>query len=332
MTDRTPGELEREADQIRAGIAETAEALQDRMSPGKMIDEFMGYMKDSDGSLALDNLRRQARDNPMALAMIGSGIAWLMMGDGGGHRRGAAGRADHGEFASDDPLRATLRPAAPGAGYAGHDPAEPAGVRSHDHGGDGSDGMRDKADALSGRARSTAGHASDRVRDAAEDAAERARRMRDDASHRAHSAADDMRDMADRGRRSLMDALDREPLVLGSIGVAVGAALGALIPNTRFENESFGKSRDALMRDADHAVDRAAEKARNVASEAVHAAKDASKAEGLVVEGEPVAERVGNVAKAGLSAGKDATEREMDRDETAGSRRPGSAPAGGGGA
>ena len=52
--------------------------------PGKMVDEFMAYMKNSDGTLALDNLRRQARENPMALAMIGSGFAWLMFGGGGG--------------------------------------------------------------------------------------------------------------------------------------------------------------------------------------------------------------------------------------------------------
>ncbi len=82
MTDQTSGELEHEAEKIRADIAQTAEAIQDKMSPGKIVDELMGYLKGSDGSVALDNLRRQARDNPMALAMIGSGAAWLMLGGG----------------------------------------------------------------------------------------------------------------------------------------------------------------------------------------------------------------------------------------------------------
>ncbi len=348
MNERTSGQLEREADEIRAGIAETAEALQDKMSPGKMVDEFVTYMKDSDGTLALDNLRRQVRDNPMALAVIGSGLAWLMMGSGpsrsssSGYSRGRSYDRDDHDDAYARPTGASTGPTTTSqfstTGSTG--PATPYDVTSGHRSGtttgsgdDTSSGYADRARGAAGaatdRARGAAGAATDRVRstaggvadrarsmgagasDRAHDAAERARRMGAGASDRAHDAADDFRDMADRGRRSVMDALDREPLVLGAIGLAVGAAIGAMLPNTRFEDETFGETRDSLKQDAEHAMDRAAEKARNVAGEAVEAAKTASHEENLVVEGKPITERVGNVAKAAASAGKEAGDREM---------------------
>ena len=62
----------------------------------------------------------------------------------------------------------------------------------------------------------------------------------------------------------------------GAIGVAVGAALGAMLPNTRFEDATFGKTRDALLHDAEKAVDHAAEAARKIGGEALEAAKSAS--------------------------------------------------------
>ncbi len=131
---------------------------------------------------------------------------------------------------------------------------------------------------------------------------------RQDASATGRRAAENVRDYADSGRRSLTDALDREPLVLGAIGLAVGAALGAMLPSTRFEDETLGKTRDSLVHDAGRAVDRAAESAQHVASEALEAARTASEEEGLTIEGKPVVERLGDVAKVALAAGEQAAE------------------------
>ena len=307
MTEQNSGQLEREAEQIRADIAQTAEALQDRMSPGKIVDEFMTYMKNSDGTLALDNLRRQARDNPMALAMIGSGFAWLAF----------SGRVDRAptsdNYTSDarrDPSPSSIYPTTPQSGTDHED----LGVWDTGSAvGDAVSGLADKASGLAEQAKDAAGRGADRLREAAVDVSDRARRMGHDAADRGHSAADDVRDFADRGRRSVMDVLDQEPLVIGAIGLAVGAALGAMLPSTRFEDATFGKTRDSLLRDAEKAVDAA----RKVGGEALEAAKTASIDEGLVIEGKAVVDRVGEVAKAVLSAGKDAAEREIGRTEVA---------------
>ena len=77
-----PAELEREAEAARARLSDTADQIRARMSPGQLMDEVLNQFRGGDGSQMLANLRDQARDNPMALALVGSGLAWLMMGSG----------------------------------------------------------------------------------------------------------------------------------------------------------------------------------------------------------------------------------------------------------
>ena len=75
-------ELEREAEAARARLSDTADQIRAKMSPGQMMDEVLNQFRGGDGSQMFANLRGQARDNPMALALVGSGLAWLMMGSG----------------------------------------------------------------------------------------------------------------------------------------------------------------------------------------------------------------------------------------------------------
>jgi len=75
-------ELEQEAEAARARLSQTADQIRARMSPGQLMDEVLKQFRDGDGSMMLTNLKTQARDNPMALALVGSGLAWLMMGSG----------------------------------------------------------------------------------------------------------------------------------------------------------------------------------------------------------------------------------------------------------
>ena len=62
MTDKSAAELEREAEAARARVANTAETLRSKMTPGQLIDEMTGMFAGGDGSAAFNNLKAQVRD------------------------------------------------------------------------------------------------------------------------------------------------------------------------------------------------------------------------------------------------------------------------------
>ncbi|MER9679136.1 hypothetical protein NKJ23_07355 [Mesorhizobium sp. M0184] len=81
MTEKSAAELERDADIARARVADTADSIRSKMTPGQLIDEFTGIFS-GEGSAMLTNLKTQVRDNPLPLTLVGAGLAWLMLGKG----------------------------------------------------------------------------------------------------------------------------------------------------------------------------------------------------------------------------------------------------------
>ena len=331
MTSST--EHERHAEEVRARMAGTAEEIRDRMSPGQMVDEVFHYMRDSSGSAAVTNLGRQVRDNPLSLALIGAGVAWLFAGPRP-VRREYYPYPDDGNFGFDGD--STFYPE-PGLGddIIGNSPDRGTGVRAGT-GGLGYLDARD-GDAADGSAwKDRAGDAAHRVSDAghsAADTAARAAGYASDAARRAGSragaaargagsyASDAGHYAADAGRRvgrgaeravsdardGLMDALEREPLIVGALGLAIGAAIGAMLPSTRIEDETFGKARDDLKDEAVRGMKRGYEGAKDVAAEGYAAARKSADEEGLTsTDDTPLAEKVGHVA---ASAAKAANEK-----------------------
>ncbi len=64
------------------------------------------------------------------------------------------------------------------------------------------------------------------------------------ASDQMHHTRDDMRESAQDFRNTLVQFYREQPLLAGSLGIAIGAALGALVPPTEIEDEAFGEARD----------------------------------------------------------------------------------------
>ena len=96
MSEKSAAELERDADIARAKVADTAESIRSKMTPGQLIDEFTGMFSGGDGSAMLGNLKSQVRDNPLPLTLIGAGLAWLMLGNGTSATNSAAAASRKG--------------------------------------------------------------------------------------------------------------------------------------------------------------------------------------------------------------------------------------------
>ena len=83
---KSSAQLEREAEQTRSQLAATLEELRSRITPGQLVDQTLDYARESNVGELVRNLGRDARDNPLPLALIGTGLAWLIMTNG--RRRG----------------------------------------------------------------------------------------------------------------------------------------------------------------------------------------------------------------------------------------------------
>lgn len=330
MSDKSAASLEREAEAVRSQVANTADSLRDKMSPGQMIDEVRDYFSNSDGSVALGNLKAQVRDNPLPLALVGAGLAWFFLGGGPSSdriRRSASYGRDHFTGYDDDDIDDEYLASSytddewdSGMDALGGISSSSGGTQSLRSGsGSKKSSMTGKVgsmaagvtDAVSGVA-STVSGAAGSAYSAAEGAASA---VGDTASSAAHAASMAARRAARTGRMlsrnsgrvgrrvqdGYLDILSREPLVLGALGLAVGAAIGAMLPNTEYEDEKIGPYRDRLRDEAEkrmhEGLDEAKHVAKDVAESTYKAAKDEADRQGLVPGSEgSLSDRVAKVA------------------------------------
>lgn len=76
--EKTSAELQREIDQDRRRIGDRIDAIQERMSPGQLVDEVIAYAKGSGGGEYVSNLGHALKANPLPVALMGVSLAWLM--------------------------------------------------------------------------------------------------------------------------------------------------------------------------------------------------------------------------------------------------------------
>lgn len=280
----SPSDLERDAERVRAQIADTAEHLKDKMSPGQLMDEVVNYFKDGDASQFLSNFKTQVRDNPMALAMVGSGLAWLMMGSG-------TARQSHSSMTVHKPLQppTSLRSGGSQGSSTTSGGSQGGGIGSTLSGGVGA--ARDKASSMASSAGHAASSAKDHLTATAHD-------VRDAASDYMTSASQAGADVGSRVKNTFLDALEREPLVLGALGVAVGAAIGAMLPATRTEQEYLGSTARKVRDTAEATLAEGVDKAKHVAGDVYSAARSEADRQGLMPGDKSVGEKVAEVAKA----------------------------------
>ena len=72
---RSPEQIEREINELRAQISDTLDAVQHKLSPGELLDQALGYAKGG-GAIAAD-IGRGIRNNPIPASLFGLSLAWL---------------------------------------------------------------------------------------------------------------------------------------------------------------------------------------------------------------------------------------------------------------
>jgi ElaB/YqjD/DUF883 family membrane-anchored ribosome-binding protein len=313
------------------------------------MDQALQYVRNGGAAEFGANLSHSVRSNPVPVVLIGIGIAWMMLGgqrsrtgyawpeDGvATSRRGAAYRS--GSSFDDERMRDM------GASTAGYLDEPYGDDRSYEadrpydaersYGSDRS-GDTEGGEGRIRRAASAAADVGHRVKDTVTGVAGKAKERLSSVSHgvssMTHSARMRKNDlMYGSGRQRInqvrdrtMHYIDEQPMVLGAVGVAIGAILGAALPSTRREDALLGNLSDELV-----------EGAKGTAREQLDTVKETVKSSAQRVA-ETAREEVGKVVDTTTGAGSNSgagtpsgpsTASTTGTTPPAGGARPSSAP------
>ncbi|MDB5414182.1 MAG: hypothetical protein JWR10_2517 [Rubritepida sp.] len=262
---RSPADIEGDVERSRANVSGTLDALREKLAPSQIVDEVLDrvtdYARGSGGAEFARNLGSAVRDNPLPLLLIGAGIGWLMMsgGSSGSHvlerdppRLPPPRRLPHETGEQSSMVSDTLDRVGKAASVAG-DTASRAGSY------------------VSGTVSRVAEAGSNLASGAMEGGALAATSLRDGVG----TAAEQVTSAVKGGWSSASGLLEAQPVLLGLLGAAVGAALGAMLPRTKAEDELLGEAADTATKRVSQFGRDAAEQVRAMAGEHLQGATDA---------------------------------------------------------
>ncbi len=224
---RTADQIERDIEDERARMRDTLNDLQQKLSLDSIVADIGGLFR-GQGDIARSVSETVGR-NPAAVALVGVGLAWLWLG------------------------RDRTTPAASGT----QDTGRPSGQ-----------GRSDPAPGMMGAVRDATNAVGDAVSDTASAVGEAASALTDRLSAGLEGLSDDAKARVLAARRAAHDArlssaaavkdgaraatgfFEDQPLVVGALALALGAAIGGVLQRSKIEDDTMGDSSDQLFADA----------------------------------------------------------------------------------
>jgi len=270
-------QIKAQIQETRSQMGETIDAIQERLSFANIseqvsetvnnaietakdtaydatIGKAVNFMKDFGDGVTSSGTFKTIRTNPFPFALIGLGAGLLVYQS---YNRGENGRQGKRSFE--------------GRGELNRSALASASRSATDASGRALDGITDKANAAFGTVTNAAGTAYEGVTGAVSTAYTGAGDLANKAYDRAGEFGTIASDKYD-------EYLEENPLALGALAVAVGAAVGFAIPSTRYEGQLMGEARENLVQRAQDAAGSLVDKAKQVASEAGQTIKQETQA------------------------------------------------------
>lgn len=332
---RTSDDIERDITDDRAQISDTLDDLRQKFSVDAIVNDVGTMFREQGGELRHKVSDTMGR-NPTAVVLVGVGLAWLFLGQDRktsvNHTENQSARASGSRRAPPEPTPWDRDPLLMDRSNEGVLPDDRAWYGDGAVSGDRrfqSLASRDRAvtssgndDAAKGKVgavrnaatatRDTVSDAAGKFRHATSSLTERLSHDLDDLSEEAKSRVVSARRAAHEARLSSGDAMRRgsrqaskfcedQPLVVGALAVAVGAAIGGMLPNSKVEDDAVGESSDRLFVRAQEMLQEERDKAEAVlrtaatdVKEEIEGAKSDAKAAGdrVVDRASESAERV----------------------------------------
>lgn len=269
-------QVEHEAEDARAGLANTLDQLRDNLKPQHVMEEVVGNAKIGAVTLA-DSVYGLAKENPIPAVLIGAGIA-MILGFGARSATRGGGSPNYGPSDRLPPPRQLRQPtlfqsAKAGLTSVADSLGSAAGsVKATAVGGASAarDYVADTSSHLSGNIGDLRRHASDAI------------------GNYSATARDTMKNATRNLPRSrqqvtsqLSGILEEQPLILGALGIAVGAALGAALPTTETEDQWMGSASSSLRHAAHEVAESELSGLKDVASKTAENLKQSASEHGL---------------------------------------------------
>ncbi|WP_103334233.1 DUF3618 domain-containing protein [Pseudotabrizicola formosa] len=270
---RSSDDIERDIREERERMSESINNLQQKFSVDAIVNDIGSMFRmqgDDIGRVVTQTVGR----NPAAVALVGVGLAWLFLGQNRSSSRhdddwdrSPAYRPSRG---SDDRWRREVGPTIR-SGNEDMDDADQHwyGVHHMDRGRihrhrAGHSGQAEEYGGTHGTAESirsavsgmaedvstTAADLTERLSHGLEDLSEEARARVIAARRAAHDARIASTEAMQKGMRSANGFFEDQPLVVGALAVALGAAIGGVLPHSKLEDDTLGDSSDRLFAEA----------------------------------------------------------------------------------
>ncbi|GAA5177546.1 YtxH domain-containing protein [Modicisalibacter zincidurans] len=255
---RNPEEIEADIAQHRERLDESLEELEERYSPQQLINRTFDYVRHGGANEFAANLGETIKQNPAPFMVTSVGLGWLIWSS----QRSANGRPHSGNGTR---------------GVEGYYPSKPVATTSgNDSQGHGrTAAAKEKAQHMSDKAQHMSGSIKDRARGMSDGMRERTSRARAGSRNAMHGASSRAQSVGQQTTHFIKE----HPVMAGALGIALGAAIGSLLPSTRTEDERLGAMRDKTVDRATEEGERYAEEARAKANEKAEQAGSQNSAE-----------------------------------------------------
>lgn len=261
------------SEQISTALKSVKETVYD--AAVSKVGNIMSYVNKGMDEFGKTEVGRAAYQQPLALSLIGLGVGMILVNgfsknrtkktyrynyegnSGGSERRGIASSSGGGQSTFE-------RARSPVSDYAGqaYEGAGNAAGAVGDYAGKAKDAIGDYA----GKAKETVGEYAGKFSETVTGYAGAAREQVGNLGGKA-------KDYAGAAQDQYEYYMDENPLAVGAVAIALGAAVGMAFPSTTYENRLMGETRDELMEKAQGAAREALSKVQSAAGNVTETVK-----------------------------------------------------------
>lgn len=282
--------------QTRAHMSGVVDEIQTKLSPQRLSQEAKEMVKDAtlrkveDMANATmrkaDTWRSQVmetvKQNPIPAALIGIGLGWLLIEGSRSSSQYSYGSNDSEPYYGSSSSRVRYYPQEKSFTSKAQESFSENIGHVQQRAGEMTQNVQNKVGEVADNIQNKTGEVIDNLQTTASDLNNRAGEMAStlqakagDLQNRVSEQTDYLNQQAqygmDRAKQSFQNTLETNPLAVGAVAIAAGAAIGLMLPITQKEDELMGETRDRLFNQAQDMAKETLKKVEDRAGEAYRA-------------------------------------------------------------